>query len=154
MKRRGVASIVSIALVMVVSSLSLPASAHETSSISVQYPQFGTFSVNALSKMTVNPNHYYLEIYAELQATNADGNWRVVDDSYNNKTQTCCVQVNVGTSCTPPTGGVAVATYYRTHLVFAVAYNSNLVAQHTYRDIYRPTGKNLNYARFCNPWPI
>lgn len=133
-----------------------PAGGHGTWTLTVNPPviEEGLLlgSVNSRARFEIDPNHYRLAMRVQLQATNPrTGEWEVVDTTTDSNIQTCCIQVNAGTACLMPGGGVRLATFYRTRLVYVRVFTQS-GALHTEREnIYRPPGMDIDYASFCSP---
>jgi hypothetical protein len=50
-----------------------------------------------------------------------------------------------------PGGGVRLATFYRTRLVYARVFTQSGTLHTERENVYRPPGIDLNYASFCSP---
>jgi hypothetical protein len=154
MRRAGFLLLLAVFALLLATTSTGPAKAHGSWQLTVGYPDIwqGPIwgGVDSYAYFQIDPNHYRLVGKLELQASEG-GSWRVVDTDTNEKIQTGNMLLEVGTSCFRGGGGVRLATYYRTRLVYLRVYTQAGALHTQYTNVYRPAGFNLNYAAFCSP---
>lgn len=112
-------------------------------------PIWGGIGANAYFE--IEPNHYRLEGKLELQASIGGGPWEVIDTDVRSKTQTGFIRLEVGKTCFMPTGGVRLATFYRTRLAYLRVRTQSGSIHTQYSDLYRPYLRDVEYSSFCSP---